>query len=251
MFVASPPAAVTVSNETGRSAVVLICEHASNWIPPDYAGLGLQTADLMRHIAWDIGALAVALRLSAHLDAPLVAAGASRLMIDLNRPTDSDASIPEISEATLIPGNLNLSPAERQRRVGTWFDPFHARLSRLLDERSRANQPSIIVAIHSFTPVFLGQVRSMRAGVLYRRSQRFGADLVAALDGLAGGIAHNAPYQIEDASDYTIPVHGEARGLEAVLVEIRQDLLETPTNSEYWANILAESLRKSLVLTDS
>jgi predicted N-formylglutamate amidohydrolase len=237
-----PHPAVTVTNEQGVSPYVLTCEHASNWMPPDYAGLGLKQPDLNRHIAWDIGAANVARRLSGLLDAALVEGTASRLLIDLNRPTHSATSIPEVSEATVIPGNVDLADAERQRRITTWFDPYQKRLTQLLDERQTANKPTILISIHSFTPVFLGQSRPWRAGVLYRRSAGYGSVLVAALGGDADGIAHNQPYQIDDASDYTIPVHGEARGLEAVLVELRQDLIASAIGAAQWADYLAAAL---------
>lgn len=239
-----PHPVVTVTNEQGASPYVLICEHASNWLPPEYAGLGLDAADLARHIAWDIGAADVAHRLSLLLDAALVEAGASRLLIDLNRPIDSATSIPEISEATVIPGNLELTEAERRRRITTWFDPFQMRLAEVLDDRQMAGRPTILIAVHSFTPVFLGQRRPWRAGVLYRRSSVFGSALVAALGDEAKNIAHNEPYQIEDASDYTIPVHGEARGLDAVLVELRQDLIATKAGAAHWADNLAAALQQ-------
>jgi len=50
------PHAVETINENGRSPIVLICEHASNHIPAEYAGLGLDASEVTRHIAWDIGA---------------------------------------------------------------------------------------------------------------------------------------------------------------------------------------------------
>jgi predicted N-formylglutamate amidohydrolase len=246
MSEARRPAAVTVSNEAGASPYLLICEHASHWLPPEYAGLGLKSDDLLRHIAWDIGALQVAQQVAATLDAPVIAAGASRLLIDLNRPTQSPTSIPTLSEATPIPGNLHVSDAERQHRIATWFDPFHARVAGVLDRRLAAGKPTILIAIHSFTPVFLGVARPLNAGVLYRRSHDFGGLLVETLGGIAGGIAHNEPYQIDDASDYAIPVHGEARGLEAVLVELRQDLIAASDGVGAWAARLSAALQACL-----
>lgn len=236
------PASITIRNAQGPSPFVLICEHASNWMPPDYGGLGLPLAALSRHIAWDIGALDLARHMAARLDATLVEAGASRLLIDLNRPTDCASSIPEMSEATVIPGNCGLAEAERQHRIETWFYPFQSGIARLLDTRLSANRASVIVAVHSFTPIFLGQARAMQAGILYRHSHRFGAALVEALSGAGRAIAHNQPYQIDDASDYTIPIHGERRGLDAVLLEIRQDLIATPGGVADWAERLCAAL---------
>ena len=239
------PDPVAVVNAAGASPYVLICEHASAWMPPDYGGLGLQAADLARHIAWDIGAAAVARDLSWRLDAPLLLAGASRLLIDLNRPLGSATSIPAQSEATAIPGNIGLGHAERDRRAAAWFHPFHDRVTAVLDARLAKRLPTRIVTVHSFTPVFLGVARPWTAGVLYRRSQEFGAALVAALGGAAAGVAHNQPYQIDSGSDYTVPVHGEARGLDAVLVELRQDLVGSGDGAADWAERLAAALAET------
>lgn len=240
MAEAMPPP-VTVENEDGASRFVLICEHASRFIPGVYGKLGLADHDLERHIAWDIGAADVSRRLSQLIDAPLVLAGYSRLLIDLNRPVTSETSIPEVSETTTIPGNLNISDAERLRRIGTYFTPFQSRVAALLD--ARGSRPTAIIAMHSFTPVFKGVARPWRAGILFRRSQELGRALVSALGGSAAGIAENQPYRIEDDSDYTVPVHGEARGHEAVLVELRQDLIATADGAETWSQSLAVALR--------
>lgn len=236
------PPPVTVVNEGGTSPYVLICEHASRFIPPAYGGLGLPDHERARHIAWDIGAADVARALSVLLDAPLVLAGYSRLLIDLNRPTDSPTSIPAISESTPIPGNIGIDRAERARRIARYFDPFHAEVERIIAGRIAAGTPATIIGVHSFTPVYKGFARPWHAGVLHRRSQAFGHALAEALGGAAQAIAENEPYQIEDDGDYAVPVHGEARGLDAVLIEIRQDLIEDEAKAGAWAARLAVAL---------
>ena len=244
------PPPVEAVNAAGTSPIVLICEHASRFIPRRYAGLGLAESHLQRHIAWDIGAAAVARRLSQRLDAALVLAGYSRLLIDLNRPIASVTSIPVISETTPIPGNENLTNAERAYRAAEFFTPFQSRVAQLLDHRLADRRRSIIVAIHSFTPVFKGVPRPWQAGILFRRSAAFGRALAEALGGAAAMIAENQPYQIEDDGDYTIPVHGEARGLDAVLVELRQDLVAAGSGAIAWANRLATALERVLLQDD-
>ncbi|MCA3561916.1 MAG: N-formylglutamate amidohydrolase [Aestuariivirga sp.] len=236
------PPPVRVINAQGSSPYVLLCEHASRFIPDEHKGLGLGEADLTRHIAWDIGAAQVAEALAQALDAPLAMAGYSRLLIDLNRPLDSATSIPEVSETTVIPGNLNLGAEERARRVALYFEPFQAAVRQLLDARLEKGRATVIVGVHSFTPVFKGVARPWHAGVLYRRAQDFGHALAQALGGPGQAIAENQPYQIEDGSDYTVPVHGEARGLDAVLVEIRQDLIGDAAGAATWAARLAAAL---------
>lgn len=243
MYGDSAPPVVEVVNDTGRSRYVLICEHASRYLPPDCADLGLPTAELTRHIAWDIGAFDVARHLSQQLDAPLVFSNYSRLLIDLNRPVTSRSSIPEKSENTIISGNVNIDARERERRVRSYFDPFHSRVASLLDFRCGLPDKPVIVAVHSFTPVYAGVSRPWHAGVLFRRSASFGRSLAAALNQAGSPVAENEPYQIEDDGDYTIPIHGEARGLEAVLIEIRQDLIAEQYGSSQWARRLANALK--------
>lgn len=240
---AAPLPAVTTLNENGASACVLVCEHASNYIPPGYRDLGLPPSELTRHIAWDIGAAALARRLSAHLDAPLFLAGHSRLLIDCNRPLWAASSIPTRSEATNIPGNHGLDAGERTRRAASCFTPFHDRIARHLDGRAALGRPAIVIGVHSFTSVFLGVARPWHAGVLYARAAALGTALIARLaaeDGLMVG--DNEPYRIAVDEDYTVPVHGDQRGIDAVLIEVRQDLLATAEGIEAWALRLASAL---------
>lgn len=238
---APPP--VTTVNEGGASACVLICEHASNHIPDEYRNLGLAPSELGRHIAWDLGAEMLARRLSGLLDAPLFLSGYSRLLIDCNRPLWGSTSIPTRSENTEIPGNRSLDAAERARRAAAYFTPFHTRISRFLDQRVAAGRPTVVVGVHSFTPIFLGVARPWHAGVLYARAAALGSALIArlaAVDGLVVG--DNEPYRIAVDEDYTVPVHGDQRGIDAVLIEVRQDLLATAAASEEWALRLASAL---------
>jgi predicted N-formylglutamate amidohydrolase len=237
------PAAVTVLNGGGASPFVLLCEHASNHIPDSYAGLGLPERDLRRHIAWDIGAADLARGLSRRLDAPLFLSGCSRLLIDCNRPPGAPTSIPTRSEATDIPDNLHLDAAERARREAAWFAPFHAAVARLLDGRAAEGRRTIVVGVHSFTPVFLGVARPWPVGVLYGRAARFGRALIEELGralGPGAAVGDNEPYRIEpEEHDYTVPVHGDARGLDAALLEVRQDLIASAVEAEAWAARLA------------
>lgn len=239
---APPPAAVTVVNEGGASPYVLLCEHASNYIPPAYASLGLAERELGRHIAWDIGAADLARGLSRRLGAPLFLSGYSRLLIDLNRPPGAPTSIPVRSEDTDIPGNLDLGAGERERRERDWFAPFHAAVAGLLDRRAAEGRRAVVVGVHSFTPVFLGVSRPWLAGVLYDKAAGFGRALVERLAADLGqdAVGDNEPYKIEpEEHDYTVPVHGDARGLDAALLEVRQDLLAGAAEAEAWAARLA------------
>lgn len=237
------PPAVESLNESGRSDIVLVCEHASNHIPDAYANLGLSAHDVGRHIGWDIGAANVTRRLSALLDAPAYLATCSRLLIDLNRPLDAPSSIVTRSEDTDIPGNMNLDDAEIARRRDHLFLPFHKAVRDHLDARERQNRPTRFVSIHSFTPVFLGTPRLWHGGVLFDKAQAFGHDLVARLSASGLNIGANVPYQSDRAEDYGVPIHGDDRGIPAVLIEIRNDLIDEDQGAAEWAERLAAVLR--------
>ncbi len=239
------PQAVTVVNEQGASPIVLLCEHASNDVPPRYGNLGLPPEELARHIAYDIGAAAVARHLSRRLDAVLALSGYSRLLIDCNRPLAAPSSIPERSEATDIPGNRNLSPAERAERDLLFFAPFRERVAALLDARLEAGRPTVLIGMHSFTPVFLGVARPWQVGVLYRRARRLAAVMLGALrEDPALTVGDNEPYRVTEAGDYTVPHVGEARGLATALFEVRQDLITDAAGAAAWGERLAGVLRR-------
>lgn len=239
-----PPAAETV-NPDGKSPYVLLCEHASNHIPARYRQLGLDDSELTRHIAWDIGVAPIARALSEALDAPLILSGYSRLLIDCNRPVGVPTSIPEVSETTRIPGNESLDAEERQRRADDFYWPFQRAVAELLDRRQAAGKRCIVFGVHSFTPVFKGIKRPWHAGILYRKSKAYGDALVAALQEPGLNVVANEPYRIDDESDQTVPVHGEARGLDAVLIEIRQDLIADDAGQASWGKRLAPALQAS------
>jgi predicted N-formylglutamate amidohydrolase len=237
------PDAVEVSNDTGRSPFVLICEHASNHIPSEYAKLGLDDRELARHIAWDIGAADVTRALSKRLDAAAFLGGYSRLLIDLNRPLHVADSIPLRSEATDIVGNHSLTQAERERRARLLFHPFQDRLRAHIDQRAADGRHTILIAVHSFTPVYLGQPRSWHAGVLFDKAEALGQALIAQLsrDRLLN-VGANVPYSVSAEADYALVVHGDLLGNPALLIEIRNDLIADPAGVAEWTDRLAQAL---------
>ena len=238
-----PPPFIEVGRQ-GRSNFVIMVDHASRRIPRRLADLGLPASELQRHIAWDIGALGVARRMAAALDAPLVAQNYSRLVIDCNRDPKVAGSIPRLSESIEIPGNIGLSDAEVAARRAEIFHPYHDQVRALLDERLAAARPTILVAQHSMTDIYKGVRRDMHAAVLYNRDRRF-AGLV--LDTLRREVdlvvADNEPYFVSDDTDYTIPRHGEARGLPHVEIEIRQDLVSDDAGQALWARRISRALQ--------
>jgi len=238
------PAAFEEINPQGSSAFMIAVDHASARIPRRLADLGLDPSELQRHIAWDIGALAVARRVCTLLNATLVAQNYSRLVIDCNRNPNVASSIPTVSEYTEIPGNLNLTSEEIGARRVEVFEPYHGRIRQLLDERTAAGRPTILVAQHSMTNVFKGVAREMQAAILYNRDRRLAHQVLQYLrQDSTLQIADNQPYFVSDETDYTIPQHGEARGLLHVEIEIRQDLVADEAGQTQWAQRVAQALK--------
>lgn len=245
LFAEDEPHPVTVEREHGESPFFLTCDHASNRLPESLGTLGLEASDLQRHLAWDIGAAAVSRCLAEQLDATLVLQNYSRLVVDCNRPRESDQLFPQESERTVIPGNQGLSDAARAERFDQIFLPYHTAITSLLDRRAQ-HERTVFVAIHSFTPVYLGDERPWHIGILFNDDRRIATpmlELLRADDSLCVG--ENEPYRV-DHNDYGIPVHGEERGMLHVLIEIRQDLIVSERGQQEWGSRLASDLRKAL-----
>ncbi|MDE9449428.1 N-formylglutamate amidohydrolase [Aliiroseovarius sp. Z3] len=247
------PAAALIG-AAGTAPVVLVCEHASQFIPPELESLGLADDALNSHAAWDIGALDVAKRLSALLDAPLVAGQISRLVYDCNRPLEAPDCIPARSEVFDIPGNANLSPAAKQHRFNVVHTPFHAVVDQAIDQQSsRTETPVLLITIHSFTPVYHGQRRTLDIGYLHDRNSKV-ATAAVEIEQTRGAYrtAINEPYAARDGVTYTLAKHAEARGLDNVMIEIRNDLIDTPATAEAMADHLAKTLTQVMAhLTSS
>jgi predicted N-formylglutamate amidohydrolase len=236
-----PP--VHETNADGRSPFLLTCDHYGRVLPRALGDLGVAESELTRHIAWDIGIAGVAERLARMLEAHLVAQRYSRLVIDCNRPPTAASSIPRLSEATMIPGNEALSREAAETRRREIFDPYHQWIREIIDERLREGRPTVLVALHSFTPVYAGVKRPWHIGTLYHRDTTLPTLLLKALR--AEGdlvVGDNEPYAVSDETDYTIPVHGEARGLINTGIEIRQDLIADADGQSQWAERLARIL---------
>jgi predicted N-formylglutamate amidohydrolase len=246
LLAAGEPEPVTVHNADGPSPLLLVVDHAGNRIPRALGRLGIGEAEAERHIAWDIGIAGVARTLADALGALLILQNYSRLVIDCNRPPGSPASIPEISELTPIPGNVNLSEAAKAARAREIFWPYHERIEAEIERRRQAGRPTAFVALHSFTPVFKGEARAWHAALLYNRDPRLARRLLALLNEQPGLIVgDNQPYHVSDTTDFTIPMHGERRGLPHALIEIRQDLIADETGQRQWAERLARVLPRA------
>ena len=241
------PPAFTVGHADGPSPFFITGDHAGRLLPRRLGDLGLPAAERERHIAWDIGAAGLALALADRLDAFVILQTYSRLAIDCNRSVDAATSIVTLSESTAVPGNVGLAPADAAARAREIFWPYHDRIVAELDRRRATGRPTVLIAMHSFTPVFKGVARPWHVGVLYNRDPRF-ARAVLELLRREGDlvVGDNQPYAISDDSDYGIPVHGELRGIPHVELEIRQDLIADAAGQQAWAARLARLLPAAL-----
>jgi predicted N-formylglutamate amidohydrolase len=247
LLAASEPSPVRIERSQGSSPFVFLCDHASRRIPQSLGTLGLSESELSRHIAWDIGAAAVTEQLSETFNATAAFQNYSRLVIDCNRCLDVSNSIPPISEDTQIPGNIGLGEAERQLRMDEVFTPYHSAISQVLDDRAAQDLDTILVSVHSFTPLFKGFQRPWDFAVVYNRDPRL-SHIILDLLGADGDLqlGDNEPYFLSDETDYTLPVHGEQRQLPHTQFEIRQDLIETPDQQSKWADRLTDTLKRAL-----
>ena len=241
------PPPVEVVRPGAPSPFFLTCEHAGKIFPMRLGTLGLDPRELDRHITYDIGAAGVARGLSERLDAHLVMQSYSRLVVDCNRSPGADDFITTRSETTDIPGNRGIDEWQVKARADEIFHPYHDAIAAALDERESSGRMTVLVAVHSCTPVFHGVSRPWHVGVLYEHDPRFALILLELLKGEGHlCVGDNEPYFMTSDKDYSVPVHGQRRGLPHVELEIRQDLIETPAGQEEWAEFMSGILREGL-----
>jgi predicted N-formylglutamate amidohydrolase len=235
--------AARVQNANGAAPALLVCEHASRSVPAALNGLGLDAAAAKSHAAWDIGAWDLAQELAHALDAPLVFSRVSRLVYDCNRPPEAGDAIPPKSEIYPVPGNAGLTEAQKAQRVRDVYEPFRALLSQTLDMRPG---PPVVITIHSFTPVYQGQARAVELGILHDSDARAARILLREAQGSGLNSALNEPYSVTDGVTHTLREHALPRGLANVMIEVRNDLIDTPVGVSRLAGLLAPMLQNMI-----
>jgi predicted N-formylglutamate amidohydrolase len=235
--------AVDLHGAARPGPALILCEHASNHIPARYDGLGLDPQDRESHAAWDPGALAVARHLSDALNSPLIASAVSRLVYDCNRPPEAASAMPAKSELIDVPGNQNLTKAQRQERVDTVYTPFCTAVTTQIS----AQKPKILITMHSFTPVYYGKPRACEIGILHDADTRL-ADTMLANANLTPHlrVERNVPYGPEDGVTHSLKLHGLGHSLPNVMVEIRNDLIATPDQQKTIAGDLLHMIQPFL-----
>ncbi len=240
--------AVEIVNRDGAGAALILCEHASNHIPERYHGLGLRAEDRVSHAAWDHGARGTALNLARALEAPMIASRISRLVYDCNRPSDAPSAIPVQSERVEVWGNMGLTDAQRIERVASVYRPFADAVTGLIEQRRTASRPTVLITVHSFTPIFFGMPRDAEIGILHDADDRL-AD--AMLDAAPTALPHrqvrrNEPYGPDDGVTHSLKEHGLTHGLLNVMVEVRNDLVRTADQQQTMASELLSLIRPAM-----
>ena len=234
-------------NEAGAAPILVLCDHATNIVPPSVAGgdLGLPPEEMARHIAYDIGARGITLELARLLDAPALLTRFSRLVIDPNRGEFDPTLLMRLYDGTIIAGNRHADAAERERRLDAWHRPYHQAITARIDAMTAEGRDPALISIHSFTPRLRGGPdRPWHVGVLWDRDERIARPLINALDAEPDVcVGDNEPYLGALEGD-TMFRHGTMRGLRHVLIEVRQDLIETEEQQIGWARRLAPILER-------
>ncbi len=241
-------APVSFERTNGKTPLIVVCEHASKEIPPEFSELGLESQHRASHAVWDIGALPMARAISAELDAPLVFGGVSRLLYDCNRPPEAHDCIPEKSEVVNVPGNVGLDPAYRNARALLIHDPFHKAVEGLIDaQMQRLGCPIAVVTIHTFTPIYHGKPREVEFGFLFDENAEL-SRAACQLEEKRGvyRAALNQPYAATDGVTYTLLRHADDRGLPSTMVEVRNDLVDTHEKASCVGKHLAETIQQSV-----
>ena len=236
-----PPVYTAIAGASTRT--VLLCDHASAVVPEALSRLGLPDHEFERHIAIDLHAAEVTRRLAAHLQAPAFLHGYSRLVIDANRSFDDPTLCPEISDGSVVPGNVGLAAVERAQRWRQIHQPYHRAIADWLRPRLDAGESPALISIHSFAQKLGGQARRWPIAVLWNRDGRMALPFMRALresDGL--DVGDNEPYSGRVGFGYTIATHAERRGLPHLLIELRQDVIAGEAQSEHWAALIARRL---------
>lgn len=245
---AGDPPPYEIIHVGATTPILLICDHASRAIPAALGRLGLEDDAMRRHIAYDIGAAALTRLLAARLDAPAVLCGYSRLVIDCNRPPGDPQSILEVSDGTVIPGNVGLSPAQQEARAEAVHWPYHHAIENAFTRLRRLGPEPILFSVHTFTPSLAGQDRLWDLGVLWHRDPRVAVPLISLLrEEKDLTVGDNEPYSGLELA-YSLDLHGGSSGLANVAIEVRQDHCTTPQELERWADLLAGVLRRIMAM---
>ncbi|MCZ4354475.1 N-formylglutamate amidohydrolase [Roseovarius aestuarii] len=239
---------VEVIGEGNAGPALILCEHASSTIPAAYDGLGLGAEDARSHAAWDPGARDLSLHLLEALQGTMVASKVSRLVYDCNRPPEAASAMPEKSELIEVPGNRGLSDAQRAARAEMVYLPFCKAVEGQILARKARTQPTALITVHSFTPIYFGDMRPTEIGILHDTDSALADCMLRAKGKLPHRrVDRNRPYGPEDGVTHSLQIHGLAHGVPNVMIEVRNDLLQTPEDIARMGDELLTLIRPALI----
>ncbi|HEX2752031.1 MAG TPA: N-formylglutamate amidohydrolase [Alphaproteobacteria bacterium] len=249
------PAPFRVENQKGKAQCLIVCDHASNRIPAVLGTLGLSKKDREKHIAWDPGTEVIGRYLSEQLDAPAFFATFSRIVVDVNRGANSPECMREVYDHVSVPGNTNLSRAEKKQRIDEIFNPYHKNLADQVQRFLKKKRVPMIISVHSFTPEMDGYRRPWHIGILWNKEDDIALRLVdnLRLQNPTMIVGENEPYSLkaENLTKNTIGTHAESKGLPYVIVEFRQDLVKTKRDALKWGKIFLDAMAPILADPDT
>ncbi|MFT6556514.1 N-formylglutamate amidohydrolase [Sneathiella sp.] len=234
----------STTHEESSSPILLIADHASRHIPEAYNLLGIEDPALLRrHVAWDIGIEDVTRRMSDKLEASAIYSGFSRLLIDPNRYPDDPASMPVESDGVRVPANVGLTAVQKAERVAGYFEPYHNKLRQMLDRKVADHKQPIVLSMHSFTPVMNDFERPWHVGILWDQDERLARPLLEIFrKNPTLVVGDNEPYSAKQPFGYTMNEHGTKRDIPHVVIEIRQDLIDTHHGAEQWSSLMVDAV---------
>jgi predicted N-formylglutamate amidohydrolase len=221
------------------SGVIVTCEHASEGVPEGWRWPTEDARLRGTHWAFDLGAEAVALEYAEAVKARLVCARFSRLLADPNRPEGSPTLFRPICDGVPVVLNTGITDADREARLTRLYRPLH----RAIDQAARLSTTAhTLFSIHSFTPLYEGQPRTMEVGVLFDKEESLAAALMMALDDAGFAVRANEPWSGKDGLMYVADTHSAAHQKRALELEVRQDLAVDPAFRARLIPVLARVL---------
>ena len=223
-----------------RGSLLIIVDHANNFIPSQYKNLGLPKYLTESHIAYDLNILNLSKRINVLLDSDIVYGEYSRLIIDLNRGQNDPTLIPSISDKKLIPGNIGISSREFNFRKMKFYNSYHSKINKIIKKK----QIKLIISMHSFNPYFKGKKRKTEIGILSNKDRRYSNLLIRQMEKSKRYIiGDNVPYKGE-LKDDTLYKHGLKKNILHTLIEVRNDLINTEIKVNKMSQFIVSSLKK-------
>ena len=221
--------------------ILIIADHASNYIPVECNNLGLSSDLINSHISFDIGIKELSSELSKKLDCCLIQSKYSRLLIDMNRDLLDPTLIPEIVDKKIISANMNLNKNIRRSRIVNIYKKYHS----LINSTIKSEKINILISLHSFNPIFKGKKRNLKFGILSNKDKRLSKALIENFKKNKLCVGDNKPYNGNLIGD-SMYRHGLRNNIIHVLIEIRNDLISSTQQVKNVSLTLSKLINKSL-----